>query len=104
MLAQIFSLNHVQWFRENACKVSNLEVSPLDNARMGPVWSYYFDSGFCARTLGRKTKIVLVPTGSADVSQLTAAQRYKNFHRKYSSKLEFINESEKDIPLSANRH
>ena len=74
MLAQIFSLNHVQWFRENECKVLNLEVSPLDNDRMGPVWSYYFNSGFCGRTLGRKAKILLVPTGPADVSQMTAAQ------------------------------
>ena len=81
-LAKKYSLNNLSEFRQNGCKLLTIEASPLDYERMGPVWSYYYSSGMCTRTLGTKTKILLIPTGQVDPGSVTTLQRYKTLHVK----------------------
>ena len=90
-LAKKYSLNKLAEFRENGCKILTVEASPLDFGRMGPVWSYFYESGWCRRVLGLKSKVLLIPTGQVDPGQITTMQRYKTLHVKLSAKLEFLN-------------
>ena len=90
-LAKKYSLNKLPEFRQNGCKMLSIEASPMDYERMGIVWSYFYDSGMCGRTLGSKTKILLIPTGMVEPGNVTTVQRYKTLHVKLTSKLEFTN-------------
>ena len=89
-LAKKYSLNKLPEFRQNGCKMLMVEAIPMDYERMGIVWSYFYDSGMCARTLGLKTKILLILTGQVDQGSVTTIQRYKTLHVKISAKMEFI--------------
>ena len=90
-LAKKYSLNKIPEFRENGCKILTIEASPLDYGRMGVVWAYFYDSGWCHRTLGSKTKVLLIPTGQVEQGHITTLQRYKTLHVKISAKMEFLN-------------
>ena len=93
-LARKYSLNKLPEFRQNGCKMLSIEASPMDYERMGVVWSYFYDSGMCARTLGIKTKILFISTGQTEPGNVTTVQRYKTLHVKISGKTEFINMSD----------
>ena len=73
-LAKKYSLNKLPEFRQNGCKMLTIETSPMDYGRMGIVWNYFYDSGMCARTLGSKSKIMLIPTGQVEPGNITTVQ------------------------------
>ena len=73
-LAKKYSLNKLPEFRQNGCRMLSIKASPMDHERMGIVWSYFYDSGMCGRTLGSKTKILLIPTGQVEPGNVTTVQ------------------------------
>ena len=87
-LANNYSLNKLPEFCQNGCKMLSIKASPMDYEHMGVVWSYFYDSGMCARKLGTKTKILFISTGQVEPGNVTTVQQYKTLHIRISAKIE----------------
>ena len=86
-LAKKYSMSKFSEFRQNGCKMLTIEASPMDYGHMGVIWTYFYDSGMCARTLGSKSKLMLISTGQVESGNITTVQRYKMLHVKFFGKI-----------------
>ena len=83
-------MNKFPEIHQNGCKMLKIEASPMYYGRPGVVWTYFYDSGMCARILGSKSELILIPTGQVEPGNTTTVQQYKTLHINFLAKLEFL--------------
>ena len=66
------SLNKLNKFKKNGCKIFVIEYNPIDNCQMAPLWDSFINSGKMECILGIRVKVqVIPPPGERDPNSIT---------------------------------
>ncbi len=85
------SLNKLNEFKKNGCKIFVIEYGTIDNCQMAPLRDLFINLGEMERILGIRVKIqVIPPPVEWDPNSITKTCWYCKHHINYSSKICYI--------------
>ncbi len=66
------SLNKLNEFKKNGCKIFVIEYNPINNRRMAPLWDLFMNLGEMECILGIRVKVQAIPPpGEQDPNLIT---------------------------------